>query len=312
MRGLQWSSADARTAMRSLVPEPLRAWIRETRFWRERYNAKHGHAIAAYNKRLDLCAAQFSHWLTACNVSSLRGMTCLEVGTGWLATHAIVCHLLGAKKVVATDINPVLQPQWIATAVREAVPYIVRDILSPFEDHSLIRARFDRLRAIEHFDLAVLQELGIEYVAPIDLAQRPVGQSVDFIYSASVLEHVPVDSILPLLRNLSADLAPDGSMFHLIHLEDHKDIDGAPFPFLAIAGDEYDRTLQYERGNRIRRSQWQRLVREVDGLDWRVVFEFQRTDKPLPERIDASIIHDDEADLRVSHLGFYAERVLRT
>ena len=51
-------------------------------------------------------------------------------------------------------------------------------------------------------------------------------------------------------------------MVHNIHLEDHRDIDGAPFAFLAADTDwteaDYD-----SRGNRLRASDWVRIVAAI-------------------------------------------------
>jgi hypothetical protein len=134
--------------------------------------------------------------------------------------------------------------------------------------------------------------LGIEYVAPIDLSQKlPTKEKIDFIFSKSVLEHVPVDDVVPLLKNLVSGLSEDGFMFHLIHLLDHKNINGRPFDFFVYQHEDYSRDLQSRRGNRIRRSQWQQIFAHLNHLDSRFVFEWSCKDGELPEKIDSSIRH---------------------
>lgn len=293
------------SALKKLVPEGLRHRIRQAEWWRRRYNRRHAVELASTSKRLDLCAAQMAHMFHLADHPPLAGKVCLEVGCGWILTHALVCHLMGAEKVIVSDIERMAKPPYIPVAVGGAVHYIVRDVLSPFAPHPEIRARLERLAAIEHWDFDVLAELGIEYVAPIDLARERLGRPVDFIYSLSVLEHVPVDDIPGLLANIVADLAPGGTMVHAIHLEDHRDIQGAPFPFLAEDGDRYGRGEQSDHGNRVRRSGWRRLFDGLDDLEWRFLYEFSRLDKPLPERIDTAVEHEGEDDLRVSHVGVY-------
>ena len=291
--------------LKALVPDGLRQRVRESGWWRRRYNRRHAVELASTSKRLDLCSAQMAHMFHLADHPPLTGKTCLEVGCGWILTHALVCHLMGAEKVIASDVEAMAKPSFIPVAVRGAVQYIVRDVLSPFAPHPEIRRRLERLVEIEDWDFDVLSGLGIEYVAPIDLAQERLGRPVDFIYSLSVLEHVPVDDVEPLLRNMVADLTPGGTMVHAIHLEDHRDIQGAPFPFLAEEGARYGRTQQSEHGNRIRRSGWRRTLDALDDFEWRFLYEFSRLDKPLPERIDPTVEHEGEDDLRVSHVGVY-------
>lgn len=293
------------SALKRLMPETLRQHIRQSEWWRRRYNRRHAVELASTSKRLDLCAAQMAHMFHLADHPSLVGKTCLEVGCGWILTHALVCHLLGAEKVIVSDIDRMAKPPYIPVAIGGAVHYIVRDVLSPFVPHPEVRTRLERLAAIDHWDFDVLAELGIEYVAPIDLARERLGRSADFIYSLSVLEHVPVDDIPGLLSNLVADLSPGGTMVHAIHLEDHRDIQGAPFPFLADEGVRYGRSEQSDHGNRVRRSGWRHLFDALDDFEWRFIYEFSRLDKPLPETIDAAVEHEGEDDLRVSHVGVY-------
>ena len=249
-----------------------------------------------------------AHMFHLAGQRSLKGKVCLEVGCGWVLTHALVCHLLGARKVIATDIETMAKPQYLAEAVNSAIPYIVRDVLSPFAPHHQIRARLDRLRSIERFDFDVLSDLGIEYVAPVDLARNGLGRQVDFIYSLSVFEHVPENNIPYLLRNLMADLSPGGNMLHAIHLEDHRGIEDAPFSFLGEAASDYGPEEQARHGNRLRRTQWWHLFEELENFESRFVYEFSRLDKPLPGQIDAAVVHEGEEDLRVSHLGVYGTK----
>lgn len=291
--------------IKRLIPEALRAKVRDNPLWRRRYNRRHAVELATTSKRLDLCSSQIAHMFHLADHPSLEGKVCMEIGSGWILSHALVCHLLGARKVLCTDIEAILRPSYIPIAVGSAVHYIVRDVLSPFCEHGDIRARLEHLAAIDHFDLDVLAGLGIEYVAPVDLARQPLGQPVDFIYSLSVLEHVPADDIAPLLSNLVADLTVGGTMVHAIHLEDHRDIQNNPFPFLAEDGASYGRREQTIHGNRVRRSHWRRHLDALDDFDWRFIYEFSRRDKPLPSHIDEAVEHEGEDDLRISHIGVY-------
>ncbi|MBD2559345.1 MULTISPECIES: hypothetical protein [Nostoc] len=122
-----------------------------------------------------------------------------------------------------------------------------------------------------------------------------------------MLEHVPVDDIVPLLENLVSSLSEDGFMFHLIHLLDHKDLAEKPFDFFVYQQEGYSRELQSRWGNRIRRSQWKQIFSNLKHLDSRFIFEWSCKDRELPDKIDSSIQYTDEEDLRISHIGVVGE-----
>ncbi|MCP4178379.1 MAG: hypothetical protein GY756_11485 [bacterium] len=61
------------------------------------YRNKEAIRLASSSKRIDICSAQFAHLLHLSKQPSLEGKVCLEIGSGWVLSHAIVCYLLGAK-----------------------------------------------------------------------------------------------------------------------------------------------------------------------------------------------------------------------
>lgn len=287
-----------------LLPNSLKARVRQSNC------DAHSSAVrlASSSKRIDICSAQFAHIFHLAKHPSIEGKTCLEVGAGWVLTHALVCYLLGAKRVIATDITPCAQPEIISLALEGAIASIPRDILAPFSDHSRIRERLDKLLSISHFSFDTLRKLGIEYQSPIDFAVEKVNTPVDFIYSNAVLEHVPYDDVPALLNNLLKSLNQGGTMIHCIHLEDHVDINRRPFDFLSIPKSQYTREIQSERGNRIRCSEWKKYFGDLKGASSDFIYSYQRLDKDLPKTIDPSISYYDEYDLRTSHIGVYTRK----
>lgn len=285
------------TAVKQLVPVA----IKQNKFRVNYRNKREARRLATRNKRLDQCAVQWAHWL---NVSgaTLRGKICLEVGCGWLLTHALCCYLLGAKRVICTDIERLIYPQYLTIAINKATAYIIRDCLSPYKPHHKLRKRLLRLQGQKRWDLDTLSTFGIEYMAPVDLAKQPLDEQVNFIYSTSCLEHVPVNDVVPLLGNLRKMLAPDGVMFHAIHLEDHADIDGDPLRFLGEV--HYEAHDESARGNRLRASSWMKLFDKA-GFEASLVYQWHRLDKPLPDRVVKTVMHEGDYDLRVSHIGVF-------
>jgi hypothetical protein len=289
-----------------IIPNRLKYRINNSRKISRIIDRMDAKKFASTSKRLDLCSAQIALVLHLSELSGkfpLRGKVCVELGSGLVLSHAIVLYLLGAKKVIATDIERKAHPSSLFHSINGSTISIIRDILSPFEEHNAIRSRLNKLISIKTFNFDVLEELGIEYVAPIDLAVRPLNTKIDFVFSFSVLEHVPINDILPLLENLEKDLSEEGKMIHVVHLEDHEDIVNNPFNFLSESMEKFTRSIQCSRGNRIRRSQWNNILSHVKGMEFRFIYQWARKDKKLPTLIDPSIYYEDEEDLAISHLG---------
>ncbi len=291
------------------IPNSLKDVLRRAAPLRVAVNQYRAHRLAAGPKRLDACAAQFAMNLHLTGAAPLEGKVCLEIGAGWVLSHALVCHLLGAQRIIVTDLSAIAHPQTLSKALSTSSLSLVRDILAPFSDHSDLRARLEGLAAVQSWDFETLRRLGIEYQAPVDLSHGWSGPKADFIYSFSVLEHVAVDEIDALLATLGDALLPGGHMLHNVHLEDHKAIASDPLRFLQEPSASYGRALQNDRGNRVRSSQWQRRFDQLPGLSTDLFYAWQRLDKPLPSTIDPSIEHTGEDDLRTSHIGIHSVRV---
>jgi hypothetical protein len=295
------------------VPSQVKTLLSQSRPIERFYRSLQSRNLARTSKRLDICASEVANYFFLAGIDEhypLRDKVCLEIGSGYVLSHALILYLLGAKKIYATDISPLLDASYITESIQQSVSYMIRDSLAGFEDHSVIRERLNRLLSVKQFTIDALQTFGIEYVAPIDLSERPLGKTIDFMFSKSVLEHVPIDRISTLLHNLEIDLSNNGLMFHFIHLEDHQDIPNHPLDFLSEPSATFTNKQQNTRGNRIRCSSWQTLFAELDTLETQFKFKWSRTDVPLPSVIDPSVHFLDEADLRVSHLGVVSRKKL--
>lgn len=297
--------------MKNLLPEPIKSIIRSSNLYQDIYNKIHASKLAISGKRLDICANEVALYMLHSGKEkyALRDKVCLEVGSGWLLTHALVFYLLGAKKIYTTDVEPLLQYQCISKAISQSVPWSIVDSLSNFEDRNIVESRLNKLLSVKKFSIQRLRDFGVEYIAPIDLSRNlPSEEKLDFVFSKSVLEHVPVDDVEPLLENLANGLSENGFMFHLIHLTDHKDLANRPFDFLMYSPEAYSRELQTRWGNRIRRSQWQEIFSNIKNVDFKFVFQWSCKEKALPDEINPCIQYTDEEDLRVSHIGVYLKR----
>jgi hypothetical protein len=270
------------------------------------FKKRRARLLAATSKKLEVCAAQIAHLFHRAHFAGtypVKEKVCLEVGSGWVLTHSLIFYLLGAKEVIATDIEALAYPEVLAQSLQNSTISLVRDILSPFEDHDLLRKRLNNLLSIKHFSFQELKKLSIKYHAPIDFSKQSLGLPVDFIFSNSTLEHVFIDEIAPLLANITKDLTVGGHMLHGIHLEDHLDIQNKPFDFLSESGTFFTASMQRDRGNRIRTSEWYSLFSNINNLDFQLIYEWQRSEKFLPAYIDESITFANKKELCTSHIG---------
>jgi hypothetical protein len=210
--------------------------------------------------------------------------------------------------VVAADHFRLLQEQEVRRALDGVDPGVLIRELARWDDAEAIRRRFNGLKRRTDWSLPALNDIGLSYVAPYDaVAGALPGESFDLISSLSVLEHVPPAAAPAILGNLLGMLRPTGTMVHNIHLEDHWDIEGNPFAFLA-AGTDWSDADHDSRGNRLRASDWVRIVESIPGA---VVARVVPTIKPgtrLPDVLDPAFGAYDPIDLRTSRIIIVVKR----
>jgi hypothetical protein len=97
-------------------------------------------------------------------------------------------------------------------------------------------------------------------------------------------------------------------MLHCIHLEDHNDSNNNPFEFYEIDEENYSIAMQSERGNRIRKSQWVEIFSNIKNIEYQILYEWSRSEKNFSSKISPSIIFTDNKDIKVSHLGVFAQK----
>jgi len=286
------------------IPDPIKVLAQKNQI----YNQFVAKRLARRARRLDLCAAQFAHLLHRMPGLSLENARCLEIGSGWVLTHTLVCYLLGAQTVTTTDILPLAQPRYLRDAVRGSDASLVREVLSPYSPYEQVRRRLSRIQSMDRFSFPSLGELGISYLAPFDIAKEPLPGMFDIIYSFDVLEHVQPQDLVVFLTNLSRSLAPTGCMVHSIHTEDHRDSKGDPFAFLSESQESYPDTTRMLRGNRLRRNEWISIFQQIPEIKFTILYEWYRHDRHVPDRIDPSVNATDDTDLRIAYLGIMGTR----
>ncbi|HEY0572293.1 MAG TPA: class I SAM-dependent methyltransferase, partial [Enterovirga sp.] len=225
-----------------------------------------------------------------------------------LLSEALIYHLAGASRVVAADHFRLLQDDEVRRALDGVDAEVLIRELARWDDTAAVRGRFDALKRRTDWSLPALNDIGVSYVAPYDAAAGPLpGESFDLISSLSVLEHVPPAAAPVILGNLLAMLRPAGTMVHNIHLEDHRDIEGDPFAFLAAGGD-WTNADHDSRGNRLRASDWVRIVESIPGAVVARVVPMIKSGTRLPDALDPAFAAYDPIDLRTSRIIIVVKR----
>lgn len=135
------------------------------------------------------------------------GGVVMELGTGWLPTVPLLFHLAGARRLILTDVQRLMDATTRAEAKRVVLANedLVRGPLglSP----AAFRERLERMPACD-------------YLVPWDPAALPEG-SVDVLISRTVLEHIPAPVLEDYAGAFRRILRPGGVMCHLIDNSDH-------------------------------------------------------------------------------------------
>ena len=124
----------------------------------------------------------------------------LEIGTGWFPCIPLLLRLKGAEKVYLSDLTQHMDQ----VTFDETVRYLGKSLTSE-ED----------VRGLESIALS-----SFEYLVPFDASVLP-DDSLDFIISRTVLEHISPDGLRGLFTSLRPKLKKDGLMVHLIDHSDH-------------------------------------------------------------------------------------------
>ncbi len=272
--------------------------LKHSAFYRNYQTTKHANALSKSSKRLDCVAAQMTHLLSLSREVSLKDKVCLELGGGWVLSHAIVFFLLGAKKTIVTDIEAIAKPEFLSNSINNSSISLIRDILSPFEDHEVLRERLDTIRKIKRFNFNQLKDLGIEYRAPLDIVKQEVPGEFDFIFSNVVLEYLSEADLYILINKLSKALQEGGVMLHTVHLEDHNS--SCPFNYLKPDPLFYEAKKYFTHSNRIRFNTYDNIFKK-NNFPYRYLYKWIRKDVNLPDQIDPKLIYLNEEDIRISH-----------
>jgi len=150
--------------------------------------------------------------------------TFLEIGTGRTLNIPIGLWLCGASRIITIDLNPYLRKELIIESIewirqhKNNVRFIFRD----FIETSLFNSRLGDLTSSDDNLNKLLNLMNIEYFAPADASCLQIeDNTIDFHFSVTVLEHIPLNVIRSILSEARRVLSIDGLFIHLIDLSDH-------------------------------------------------------------------------------------------
>jgi len=167
-----------------------------------------------------------SDWLVFASHMKELGVTpkdrdYLEIGTGWYPALPICYSLAGARSCRSFDLNCHLSSKLTLRMLSRLechLPAIAQAVCRPLAE---VRQDYARLRNAPALP-NVLEQARIDYVAPADAARTGLPpESVDVVFSNSVFEHVPPESILRIMKESRRVLRPGGIAIHSVNCGDH-------------------------------------------------------------------------------------------
>jgi Methyltransferase domain len=152
-----------------------------------------------------------------CNV---RGAIFVEIGTGWYPTLPICFNLIGVERVITYDtvrhMDEALTFHMLAELERHLDSIAEASGISSDE----VRDRYRTLLQAKGID-SLLKLAQIEYYAPTDARVTSlVSNSVDLVFSNSVMQQVPKDVIRGLMNESMRILRPGALALHNVGCSD--------------------------------------------------------------------------------------------
>jgi len=182
----------------------------------------------------------------ALSTEQLTSSTFLEIGAGRDLTVPLALRMLGAGKILTTDIKRLAK----LNLVNAAAGMVATELAVPIPEFK----SWDELEAF-----------GISYQAPFDVSTEAVPDISAFV-SNEVLEHVPPAALQAIFAKVAARMRPGAISLHSIDYSDHYARDEAVsrYNFLQFGDDEwspFNHSMHYV--NRLRHSEYIKIMREA-------------------------------------------------
>lgn len=161
----------------------------------------------------------------------LEGKIVLEIGPGWQPIIPLVFHLAGCSRVIIVDRQRLMDERLLYRTCRNLIAY--KNKLSERLKISPVEVQ-RKLEVVKDTGLDYnLKHLGFDYLAPCDVLQTVLDDnSIDVITSRAVLEHIPPEIVVALMRKSYKLLKDSGRMCHIIDNSDHWEHEDKSIPQL--------------------------------------------------------------------------------
>ena len=214
--------------------------------------------------------AKMCKWILSSG-NKIQGKNFFEVGTGHIPIAPIGFFLCGANSIITVDLNRRID--WKLTS--QSIHWIidnkdhVRSIYNNTVDENVFNERFSILIKYNDEPKTFFNNANIKYLAPMDAANTCLTDgSIDYHFSITVLEHIPMNTIKNILTEAKRILNPQGLAFHFIDLSDHfqhTDNSIIPINFLRYSESQWQRIAgnEFAYCNRLRKSDYINIFREL-------------------------------------------------
>jgi SAM-dependent methyltransferase len=237
-----------------------------------------------------------------------EGTSVLELGTGWYPVVPIAQYLCGARRITSVDISPLMNRERIITTIDKFVAYARQGKLQSYLPH-LSADKLARLQQLQQQPLPnmadYLSALHMEYLVA-DARRLPFDDnSIDFITSNNVFEHIYPDILKDILAEFERVLHKEGLMSHFIDMSDHfahLDKSITIYNFLQFTEQQWqaiDNSIQPQ--NRWRINQYRELY---DELNIPILKEEARPgfmEQVQAMRLSPPFSHFDKKEVAISH-----------
>lgn len=194
-----------------------------------------------------------------------------EVGTGHKPVIPICFFLMGADKFITVDLNRRIDLKLLKGVLNNLVNK--RERLEAdweaFTPPDILRERFNLLSSYKDEPELFLCKSGIQYLAPADACSTSLSnESIDCHLSNTVMEHIPSETLLPIVKEAFRILKKGGVAIHFIDLSDHfqhQDSSISEINFLRYSEEEWKRIAgnEFAFTNRLRPSDYFSIFSEV-------------------------------------------------
>jgi len=150
----------------------------------------------------------------------LHGKTVLEFGSGRRPIIPFLYRIAGCEKVILCDLFRIMSYESLKNTIlnmRNRASLVSSELgISKQDIEAILPQRVDR-----NFE-ELLSQGGFEYRAPLDVRKTDYpNESIDVIASRTVLEHIPVNDLRLIMKEMRRIIKPDGVMVHIIDTSDH-------------------------------------------------------------------------------------------